>query len=125
MPVLKLRQLLIVDAVTCLVTGIALVALTGVLAGLLGLPPTLLFWAGIILFPCAALMSLAARNLAGALVWLVIAGNGAWAVASVVVAFALEPTGLGFAFVLAQALLVAALGFLEWRARKASRTGLN
>ncbi len=112
----NLKQLLVVDALTCLVTGLLLVAASAPLAGLLGLPQNLLFYAGVVLFPCAGLMVMAARKLSTPLVWLVIAGNVAWAAASVVVAFAFEPTALGLAFVLAQAAVVAALGILEWRA---------
>jgi len=113
----KLKPLLIVDALTCLVTGIALVAAAHPLAGLLGLPDPLLFYAGVILFPCAALMLLAARTLAKPLVWMVILGNFAWGLASLAIAFFFEPTAFGHVFVLAQAALVTALGVLEWRAR--------
>lgn len=112
-----LKQLLVVDAVTCLVTGVVLTAASASLAALLGLPQSLLFHAGVALFPCAALMTAAARTLAKPLVWFVIFGNFAWAAASVVVAFALEPTAFGMVFVLAQAAVVAALGVMEWRAR--------
>ena len=111
----SLKQLLMVDAATCLVTGILLVAASAPIAGLLGLPRNLLFYAGAVLFPCAGLMVMAARSRSTPLVWLVILGNFAWAAASVVVAFAFEPTSLGLLFVLGQALVVAALGFLEWR----------
>ena len=113
----NLKQLLVVDALTCLVTGILLVAAAAPLAGLLGLPQNLLFYAGVVLFPCAGLMVMAARSLSAPLVWLVILGNIGWAVASVVVAFAFEPTAFGLVFVLAQAAVVAALGVMEWRAR--------
>ena len=91
----KLKPLLVLDALTCLVTGLVLVSAAGALAGFSGLPQSLLFYAGVILFPCAALMLLAWRTLAKSLVWLVIIGNVGWAVASVVVAFAFEPTSLG------------------------------
>jgi hypothetical protein len=112
----QLRQLLNVDAVTCLVTGIAFTTATGMLSTFLGLPAGLLFYAGLVLFPCAALMLIAARKPAKPLVWVVILGNFAWAIASIVVAFMFEPTTLGLAFTLAQAVLVAGLGALEWRA---------
>ena len=115
---LDLRQWLIIDALTCLVTGVAFVAATNLLAGLLGLPEGLLRYAGLVLFPCAALMFIAARSLARPLVWTVILGNFAWTLASVVVAFAFEPTTLGFAFTLGQAAAVALLGCFEWRATR-------
>src|SRR5688572_29267648 len=100
-----LKQLLVVDALTCLVTGIAFVAAAAPLAKLLGLPSALVFYAGVLLFPCAALMACAARNPAKPLVWAVILGNFAWAVASAVVAFEFDTTAFGVVFIFAQAVL--------------------
>lgn len=114
-----LKQLLAFDALTCLVFGLLLVVATVPLAGLLGLPADLLFYAGVVLFPCAALMWLAARTLNRLMVWTVIVGNFAWAAASALVAFALEPTTLGLVFVLGQGIFVAGLGVLESRALRA------
>ena len=114
---LTLKQLLVFDALTCLVTGLLLVTAALPLATLLGLPQNLLFYAGVVLFPCAALMAVAARTGARALVWLVILGNFAWALASVAVAWMFEPTTVGMTFILAQAALVAGLGWMELRAR--------
>lgn len=111
-----LKQVLVIDALTCLVCGLALVGATGFLSALFGLPEGLLRYAGLILFPCAALMWVAARKPVKLLVWTVILGNFAWALASVVVAFALEPTFIGFTLTLVQAGAVATLGLLEWRA---------
>jgi hypothetical protein len=113
-----LRQLLGFDAVTCFAFGVLLLALSAPLAGLLGLPETLLFYAGVVLFPCAALMVLAARTLTRPLVWTVIIGNFAWSLASVVVAFAFDTTPFGLAFLVGQAALVAVLGVMEMRAAK-------
>jgi hypothetical protein len=62
-------------------------------------------------------MAVAARTGARALVWLVILGNFAWALASVAVAWLFEPTTVGMTFILAQAALVAGLGWMELRAR--------
>ena len=112
-----LKQLLIVDALTCLITGVLLVAAANPLAALLGLPQSLLFYAGIVLFPCAALMAGAARTHTRGLVWMVILGNFAWAVASVAVAINFTLTAIGMIFVLVQAAVVAGLGWLELRAR--------
>jgi hypothetical protein len=113
-----LRQLLGADAATCFAFGLLLVAGAGPLAPLLGLPETLLFYAGVVLFPCAALMVVAARSLARPLVWLVVAGNAGWVVASVALLGFFDVTALGAAFVLVQAAAVAALTALEWRAVK-------
>jgi hypothetical protein len=112
-----LRQILNLDAATCIAFGLLLVIGAAPLSGFLGLPQSLLFYAGVALFPSAALMLIAARKLSAPLVGVVIAGNAAWVVASVVVAFALEPTGLGVAFVLAQAAAVLVLMIVEWKAR--------
>ncbi len=116
---ITLKQLLGFDALTCLAFGLLLVMAPAPLANLLGLPAGLLFYAGVALFPCAALMLLAARTLAKPLVWTVILGNFAWALASVIVAFTFETTALGLAFVLGQAALVSGLGILEIRASRA------
>jgi hypothetical protein len=115
---ITLRQWLLVDALTCVITGLAFVFATRPLAVLFGLPDALLTYAGLVLFPCAALMLLAARILAKPLVWTIVAGNYAWALGSIVVAFALEPTSIGLAFTVAQALVVAALGWFEQRAAR-------
>jgi hypothetical protein len=114
---ITLKQVLNFDAVTCIAFGLLLVIGAAPLSGLLGLPQALLFYSGLVLFPSAALMLIAARKLSAPLVGVVIAGNAAWVVASVIVAFALEPTGLGVAFVLAQAAAVLVLLILEWKAR--------
>jgi hypothetical protein len=106
-----LRRTLAVDAATCVAMGALLVAFQAPLAGLLGLPAALLFYAGLALFPCAALMLAAHRS--RALAWLVVAGNAAWVAASVAVLLVASPTALGYAFVIAQALAVAVLAWLE------------
>jgi hypothetical protein len=110
-----LQQILGFDALTCVAMGLLLLAAAAPLAGLLGLPQDLLFHAGAVLLPCAALMYAAARTLNRSLVWLVILGNVAWVVASVAVAFLVEPTSLGLVFIVAQAVVVDILAFLEWR----------
>ena len=112
-----LKSLLVVDALTCSVFGLLLVVAAAPLAALLGLPQSLLFYAGVVLFPCVALMALAAKTLAKPLVAMVIAGNAAWVVASVALLPMFEVTTLGIAFILAQAVVVSGLAVLEWRAR--------
>jgi hypothetical protein len=107
-----LRRTLAVDAATCASMGALLVALPAPLAGVLGLPAELLFYAGLALLPCAALMLAARRS--RALAWLVVAGNAAWIAGSVVVLLVCSPTALGYAFVIAQALVVAGLAELEY-----------
>ena len=112
-----------VDAATCLLMGVLLVFAAQPLAALLALPSSLLFYAGILLFPCAALMVFAGRKTSpnSILVWLVIVGNVAWVAASIFVITAwFSPSSLGLAFVLAQAAAVAILALLEYRGLKNS-----
>jgi hypothetical protein len=114
----SLRWVLGLDAATCAVMGALLVAAAAPLAGLFGLPQMLLFWAGVVLFPCAVLMaaSAALRPPPPAMVWLVILGNAAWVIASLGVLIVFAPNGLGSAFVTVQALAVVVLLVLERRA---------
>src|SRR5262249_60388502 len=107
-----------VDAITCLAFGALLVFAAAPLATLLGLPQALLFWAGVVLFPSAALMLLAASKPSTTLVRMVMLGNVAWVLASVMLVFALEPNALGVAFLLVQAAAVTVLLALEWRLRR-------
>jgi hypothetical protein len=111
-----LRRVLLVDAATCVATGVLLTLDAGPLSGLLGLPRALLFYAGASLFPCAALMLLIAlrEHLWRAGAWIVIGGNAAWVAASVALLLAAAPSALGYAFVIAQALVVALLAELEF-----------
>jgi hypothetical protein len=113
-----LRQWLVVDTLTCLAFGALLVAAAAPLSALLGLPQSLLFYAGLVLFPCAALMALAAKTLARPLVLLVVAGNVAWIAASIAVTWMFELTAMGLAFVTIQAAAVGVLATVEWRASK-------
>ena len=111
-----LRRVLFVDAATCVATGALLSLDSGPLAPLLGLPAALLFYSGVSLFPIAAFMLWIA--LRGEIlrpgVWLVIAGNAGWVLGSAAILIALAPTALGYAFVIAQAVVVAALAELEY-----------
>jgi hypothetical protein len=114
-----LRQILAADAATCFAFGVLLVAGADWLAPLLGLPASLLFYAGAVLFPCAVLMVVGAKTLARPLTGLIIAGNAAWVVASLSVLGLFDVTALGAAFVVAQAAAVSLLTTLEWRAARA------
>jgi cytochrome bd-type quinol oxidase subunit 2 len=114
-----LKTVLIVDAATCLGFGILLVAGARLLAGWLGLPVDLLFYAGVILFPCAALMTITGRQKTpnAGLVWLIILGNFGWAIASIGILIlpTITPNTLGYAFVIVQAVTVSALAVFEHR----------
>jgi len=116
-PTLPLRTLLRIDAATCAGMGAVLTAGAGALGGLTGLAPALLTAAGLSLFPIAAFMVFVATRavVPPAGVGLVVAGNVLWVAGSLIL---LVPgvsgaNELGIAFVLAQALIVAALAWFE------------
>ena len=117
---MKLRTVLWLDAVTCVFTGLLLALFSERLSGWLGLPEPLLFYAGLVLFPTAALMAWTATRAETPkpAVWIVIGGNALWVLGSLLV-LALSPTTLGYAFVIVQALAVAVLAELEYVALKA------
>ena len=114
-----LKTVLMVDAATCLGFGILLTAAAGLLASWLGLPSALLFYAGVILFPSAALMAITGRQVtpSAGLVWLIIVGNLGWVVASIGILMlpSIAPTMLGYAFVIVQAVAVCGLAAFEHR----------
>lgn len=112
------RRVLTVDALTCVGAGALMAFGAAPLAPLTGLPQPLLLWAGVALFPVAALMAFLSRRerAPAGLVWLVILGNAGWVAGSAAVLLATGPTLLGEAFVIAQALAVAVLTALEYRA---------
>ncbi len=88
------------------------------LSPLLGLPGTLLEYAGLSLFPIAVFMAwVAARTtLSRPGVWIVIAGNALWVAGSIalLISGAVSPTLLGHVFVIAQAVTVVLLAELEY-----------
>jgi hypothetical protein len=90
--------------------------------GLTGIPAPLLFWAGLILFPIAALMAYAGLQAAPPrpLVWLIVLGNIGWVAASLGVFAFIAPNALGYVFILAQAAAVAVLALLEHSALQRS-----
>ena len=116
-PVL-LRRALLADAGISGGTGALLAAGADPLSGLLGLPPGLLFWAGIVLLPFAAiLVYLGTRaRVSRAAAWIVVGGNVFWALASLVLLATgwVAPTMLGYAFTIFQALVVALFAELQY-----------
>jgi hypothetical protein len=109
---------LVADAASSGASALLMVFGAGLLSPLLGLPPTLLTWAGAILVPFAGgvawLASRAAVPRAG--VWVVIVLNVLWTVDCLLllVSGAIQPTALGYAFVLAQAVVVAGLADVQY-----------
>jgi hypothetical protein len=116
----SLRRLVLIDAGTCLASGLILSAFSQQLARLFGLPAALLLYAGLSLFPVAALMIWIAtrEEMPDAGVRAVLVGNGLWIIGSVLllVVGQVAPTPLGYGFVVAQAIVVALLADLEYLA---------
>lgn len=112
-----LRNALALDAAACAVTGLLLSLGAGSLSGLLGFPVSFLTGAGLVLLPCAALLAfLASRETLPRLaVYAVIGINILWVADSILILVSgwFAPTGLGIAFVLAQAAAVAVITEFE------------
>ena len=113
-----LRQVLFVDAAVSGAAGVLMAAGAPLLSPLLGLPENLLFWAGLLLFPFVALLiAVARREKASRLILIdIVAINALWVAASfgLLISGAVQPTMLGYAFVIAQALTVALLAELQF-----------
>ena len=113
-----LRRALVLDAVASGATALLVIAAAGHIDGLLGLPAALLRGAGLVLVPYVAFVVFVATRarIEPAAVWVIIASNALWALASFAVLLSgrLAPTGLGIAFVAAQAIIVALLGELQY-----------
>ena len=112
-----LRNALALDATACAATGLLLALGAGPLSGLLGFPASFLMGAGLVLLPCAALLAFFAgrETLPRLAVYAVIGVNILWVADSILILVAgwFAPTGLGIAFVLAQAAAVAVITELE------------
>lgn len=112
-----LRRILFLDAATCIAAGLLMWLGGGLLTDLLGLPESLLRYAGLSLLPFAGLLLYLATRQAiprGG-VWLVVALNALWVLDSILLLLAggYAPTMLGYGFVLAQAGAVAVITELE------------
>jgi hypothetical protein len=117
-----LQNVLLLDAATCVGAGALMAFGSNFVGGLTGIPAPLLFWAGLILFPIAALMAYAGLQAAPPrpLVWLIVLGNIGWVAASLGVFAFIAPNALGYVFILAQAAAVAVLALLEHSALQRS-----
>jgi hypothetical protein len=113
-----LRFALLGDAIASGATGLLMAAAAGPLSGLLGLPQALLFGAGLMLLPYAVFVAWIGRKpqVPTALVWAVIILNAVWVVDSFLLLLSgwVQPTGLGMAFVIAQAAVVALFAELQF-----------
>jgi hypothetical protein len=119
-----LQTILWIDAATCLAAGTLMAAGATPIAHLTAIPAPLLFWAGLCLFPVAALMGLVARQFPPSrpMVWLIILGNAAWVLASLAVIGIVTPNVLGIIFILAQAAVVSLLTWLEFSSAQRGET---
>ncbi|MDN6856582.1 hypothetical protein QO207_08275 [Pseudomonas sp. CAN2814] len=113
-----LRLTLKVDAIAGGAMGLLMALAAQPLGTLLGLPFVLLLVAGIVLLPLALVLYWMSNQsvLSRTGVWAVIALNALWVVESValLVTGYVQPTALGYAFVIGQALVVLLLAELEF-----------
>jgi hypothetical protein len=116
-PAKFLRTVLLVDAATCVATGLLMALGADILAQFTAIPVPLLRYAGVSLFPVAAFIALVGMYRFGPpAVWIVIAGNALWVAGSLLllVDSLISPNVLGYVFVGAQAVAVAVLAELEY-----------
>ena len=113
-----LRRALILDALASGATALLMIAGAGLVESLLGLPAALLRGAGLVLVPYAAFVVYAGTRdiISRSAVWMIIVANMAWAAASALLLVSgwVAPAALGYAFVIAQAVVVALLGELQY-----------
>ena len=123
-----LRRVLVADALASGATGLLMALGPDLLERLLALPSALLLYAGLALLPYAAVVAwLAARaSMPRAAVWAVIACNAAWAADSLLLLASgwVAPTALGYAFVVAQAFVVALFAELQFLGLRRSTTAV-
>jgi hypothetical protein len=105
-----LRQALVADATTSAAFGLLMLIGAGPLSGVLGLPETLLRIAGLVLLPYAGFIGwLGVREtIQKPVAWAVVLGNALWAADSILLLASgwVAPTSAGYAFVIAQGLVV-------------------
>lgn len=112
-----LRNVLVVDAAFSAAGGLLMAGGAPILSPLLGLPQSLLFWAGVILFPWTVLVGvLSRREVVSRLLLIDVIGiNLLWVAVSIglLVTGVVAPTMLGYAFAIAQAAAVALFAELQ------------
>ncbi len=125
-PATFLRRVLAVDAIGAAVSAVALIAGAQTAGALLGLPAALIEGIGIAFLPFAAFVGwLASRETPPAAgVWAVILLNALWVVDSLLVAAGVwfQPSSVGVAVIVVQALGIATLAELEYVGLKRLRT---
>jgi len=123
-----LRKVLLADAVVSGATGLLLLLGAGMLTALLGVPEDFMRYTGLSLLPFAALIGYLARreHLPRPVVWAVVAYNALWAVDSVLILVTgwIAPSALGYAFIVAQAAVVALFAQLQYFGLRRSVTAV-
>lgn len=113
-----LRYALLADAVASGATGLLLIAGAGLLEGFLGLPVALMREAGLVLVPYVAFVAWVGtrETISRPAVQAVIALNVLWVLGSagLLVSGWVVPTLLGYAFVIAQAIVVGVFAELQF-----------
>jgi hypothetical protein len=113
-----LRNALLVDATLGLISGFLLAFGANSLQTVLGLPYSILFYSGLSFFPFAALLFYAAtrKTISKTIIWIIIGLNFLWGIDSFLILISgyIEPTNIGFIFVIAQSIGVLAFGILEF-----------
>ncbi len=113
-----LRQVLLADAVISGATGLLMFLGADILTNVLGLPIALLRYAGLILLPYGVFVAYVAtrRSVHRPAVWAVILINVLWATDSILLLLGgwVTPNTLGYAFVIAQAVVVAVFAELQY-----------
>lgn len=113
-----LRNVLRLDALSCLACGLLQLAFPGQMARLLNLPAPLLAYTGEFLLVYAAVVGFISTRspLPRPLVWALVMGNLGWAAACAGLLFSgqVAPSLLGTAYVVLQALTVAVLAELQF-----------
>lgn len=113
-----LRNVLRLDALSCLACGALQVALAPRMAGWLALPQPLVAYTGEFLLAWAALVFLISTRqpIPRGAVWLLIAGNLAWGLACVALLLgnAVQPSALGIGYIMLQALAVGLMAELQF-----------
>ena len=121
-----LRYALLADAIASGATGLLMIAGAGLLEGLLGLPALLTREAGLVLVPFVAFVALVGtrRVISRPAVQAVIALNVLWVLGSALLLASgwVAPTMLGYAFVIAQAVVVGVFAELQFIGLR--RTGM-
>ena len=121
----SLKFLLMLDAVSCAVMGVGLVAAAPVISNLTAIPSALSVTAGLLLLPTALFMAITATRFIEnpVAVWTIVLGNGAWAVASLLLIATglLRPNAFGLTVIAVQAVVVGIIALLEAAAYQNTR----